>query len=55
MDPYVILEREADGIPTKIGVIAFTSEIMMWTESSLEGKVYAEPIVDAAAKQNAQP
>lgn len=50
-DPYVILEREVDGIPIKIGVIAFLPpEIMMWDRVLLEGKVYAEPIVDAAAK-----
>jgi len=50
-DPSVILEREVDGIPIKIGVIAFLPpEIMMWDRVLLEGKVYAEPIVDAAAK-----
>ncbi|WP_257211885.1 bifunctional 2',3'-cyclic-nucleotide 2'-phosphodiesterase/3'-nucleotidase [Mesotoga sp. H07.pep.5.3] len=50
-DPYVILEREVDGIPIKIGVIAFLPpEIMMWDRVLLEGKVYAEPIVEAAAK-----
>ncbi|HDP77517.1 MAG TPA: bifunctional 2',3'-cyclic-nucleotide 2'-phosphodiesterase/3'-nucleotidase, partial [Mesotoga infera] len=50
-DPYVILEREVDEIPIRIGVIAFLPpEIMMWDRVLLEGRVYAEPIVDAAAK-----
>ncbi|HOI64413.1 MAG TPA: bifunctional 2',3'-cyclic-nucleotide 2'-phosphodiesterase/3'-nucleotidase [Mesotoga sp.] len=50
-DPYVVLEREVDGIPIKIGVIGFLPpEIMMWDRVLLEGRVYVEPIADAAAR-----
>ncbi|WP_243392205.1 MULTISPECIES: bifunctional 2',3'-cyclic-nucleotide 2'-phosphodiesterase/3'-nucleotidase [unclassified Mesotoga] len=50
-DPYVVLDREVDGIPIKIGVIGFLPpEIMMWDRVLLEGRVYVEPIADAAAK-----
>ncbi len=46
-----MLNREVDGIPIKIGVIGFLPpEIMMWDRVLLEGRVYVEPIADAAAK-----
>lgn len=50
-DPYVVLEKEVDGIPIKIGVIGFLPpEIMLWDRVHLQGKVYVEPIADSAAK-----
>ena len=50
-DPYVVLEREVDGIPIRIGVIGFLPpEIMMWDRVHLEGIVYTEDIGDAAEK-----
>lgn len=49
VDPYVILERNIDGIPIKIAVIGFTPpQIMDWGRRHLEGKVIAEEIVEQA-------
>jgi len=50
-DPYVILEREVDGIPIKIGVIGFTPpQIMSWGRRHLEGNVFTQGIVEQAEK-----
>ncbi|MDQ6596281.1 hypothetical protein E2K98_23510 [Bacillus salipaludis] len=52
--PYVILNKEVldeKGIPhaIKIGVIGFMpTQIMKWDKTNLEGKVFAQPIVDTA-------
>ncbi len=49
VDPYVILERNIDGIPVRIGVIGFTPpQIMDWGRRHLEGKVIAQEIVEQA-------
>ena len=60
VQPYTLLERTlvakgADGkdvkLPIKIGVIGFTTPgIMNWDKRYLEGKVYTEGAVEAAAK-----
>ncbi len=50
-DPYVILDREVDGIPIKIGVIGFTPpQIMSWGRRHLEGNVFTQAIVEQAEK-----
>ncbi len=50
-DPYVILDREVDGIPIKIGVIRFTPpQIMSWGRRHLEGNVFTQAIVEQAEK-----
>lgn len=50
-DPYVILEREIDGIPIRIGVVGFVPpHIMDWGRRHLQGKVTAPDIVEQARK-----
>lgn len=49
--PYVILDREIDGIPIKIGVIGVTPpQISSWGRRYLEGKIFTQDMVLQAAK-----
>ena len=49
VEPYVILQRQIDGIPIKVGVIGFTPpQIMNWGRRHLEGKVFTQGILEQA-------
>lgn len=49
--PYVILERQIEGQPIKIGVIGFVPpQIMVWDRGNLTGRVETGTIVDAARR-----
>lgn len=49
--PYIILDREVDGKPIKIGVIGFVPpQITMWSKLQLDGKVETKGIVETAEK-----
>ncbi len=49
VDPYVILQRQIDGIPIRIGVIGFTPpQIINWGRRHLEGKVFTQDILNQA-------
>lgn len=51
VNPFVILEREVDGIPIRIGVIGFTPpQIMSWGRRHLEGTVFTQTIIEQAEK-----
>lgn len=51
VNPFVILDREVDGIPIKVAVIGFTPpQIMSWGRRHLEGNVFTQTIVEQAQK-----
>ncbi|MCT8140481.1 5'-nucleotidase C-terminal domain-containing protein [Anaerobacillus sp. CMMVII] len=50
-EPYVILDREVDGKPIKIGVIGFVPpQVVIWDKIHLNGNVYVNEIVETAKK-----
>ena len=49
--PYVLLDREVDGKPIKVGVIGFVPpQVTTWSKLHLEGKVEVKEIVETAEK-----